>query len=386
MTTLSPPNRLQNIQMLRGIAAMLVVLQHSCWLVGLSADKLGPAWLNSFSHFTHFGAIGVDLFFIISGFVMALSASRFAGADQAGEFLLQRFLRIAPLLYLFTLIIYAGLVRAGVEPPAHRLVDSFLIVPIFDIQTPVWPVHYFGWSLAFEFVFYFWVAALITMRWSARPMVLLALLCVLPLIGCVWPSRLVTIQLATHWMMWEFALGVAAFMFWQQRYLQRFRGVVVFAAGLAATVLLAELHFGYRNANHAPLYGSNDPLQGLHRVLLWGLPSFSLFCFALICDLRRLRVAVPILLLLGDASYSIYLSQLLVYHPVIKWSAMVGVDANAVIPLLVVMCALTGVLCYRYTEKPMNVRLQRWARESREARRDGADSAPRASGTPQNPA
>jgi exopolysaccharide production protein ExoZ len=386
MITLSPPDRLQNIQMLRGIAAMLVVLQHSCWLVSLSADKLGSAWLNSFSHFTNFGAIGVDLFFIISGFVMALSASRCAGADLAGQFLLQRFLRIAPLLYVITLIIYAGLVKAGVEMPAHRLVGSFLIVPFFDVQAPVWPVHYFGWSLAFEFVFYFWVAALIATRLSARPRVLLALLCVLPLIGYEWPSQFVVIQLSTHWMMWEFALGVAAFMLWRQGYLQRFRRAVVFAAGLAFAVLLAELHFGYRDANHAPLYASNDPLQGLYRVIIWGLPCFPLFCFALICDLRRLPVAVPILLLLGDASYSIYLSQMLVYHPVIKWSAMVGVGANAVIPLLVAICALTGVLCYRYIENPMNGRLRRRPRESREARRDGEDSVPVASGTTQNPA
>lgn len=67
MITLSPPDRLQNIQMLRGIAAMLVVLQHSCWLVGLSADKLGSAWLNSFSFPTlPTSALSASTFFSLS--------------------------------------------------------------------------------------------------------------------------------------------------------------------------------------------------------------------------------------------------------------------------------------------------------------------------------
>lgn len=354
---------------------MLVVFQHSCWTVDKYESQLGLAEIFKFNSFAVFGGIGVDLFFIISGFVMALSARRFVGPSMASQFLLQRFLRIAPLLYLISLVIYANLMRVGVDVPLRQLVNSFLIVPFFDVHMATDPLHYFGWTLAYEFVFYFWVAALIALNRSTRPGLLLALLCLLPLVGYLLPSKLVLLQLMTNWMMWEFALGVAAFVLWDNGYLQRYRGAVSTVAVATLFALAIQLYFGYMNVtelNLSPVYETQDSGQALYRAAQWGLPCFLLFCGALVTDFQRLKYVFPGLLLLGNASYSIYLSQILVYNPVIKLGIVVGVPADLLVLILLGACALTGILCYRWIEQPMNRKLQRWARESYESRHRGA--------------
>ena len=105
--------RLESVQILRGIAAMLVVFNHAGLLALSIKSQFGPSWLVPSKAAAEMGAIGVDLFFVISGFVMALSARRFIGPWGASTFLALRFVRIAPLYYLASLVMLANLVRVG---------------------------------------------------------------------------------------------------------------------------------------------------------------------------------------------------------------------------------------------------------------------------------
>ena len=98
------------------------------------------------------GAIGVDLFFVISGFVMALTAARFTGAHGAGTFLALRFVRIAPLYYLACLAMLVLVFNPGAQLGRETLLNSITFIPVFDDGRYSWPVHYLGWTLAFEFV------------------------------------------------------------------------------------------------------------------------------------------------------------------------------------------------------------------------------------------
>src|SRR5690606_39022954 len=128
---------------------MLVVFNHA-GLLALDMDNaFGPSLLVATDAVARMGAIGVDLFFIISGFVMALSARRFVGPRGAGTFLLLRFVRIAPLFHLASLLMLVNVLRSGIPVEPSSALNSITFIPIFDAETYSWPLHYLGWTLAF---------------------------------------------------------------------------------------------------------------------------------------------------------------------------------------------------------------------------------------------
>src|SRR4051794_1209787 len=85
------------IQALRAVAALLVVVYHAfdMWGARISAAAPGTAWAN--------GAAGVDIFFVVSGFVMVVSSRRLAAQPRAWRtFIQHRIVRIVPLYWLLT--------------------------------------------------------------------------------------------------------------------------------------------------------------------------------------------------------------------------------------------------------------------------------------------
>jgi peptidoglycan/LPS O-acetylase OafA/YrhL len=159
---------------------MLVVFNHAGTFLAL---PLGPSYLVPSEAIAQMGAIGVDLFFVISGFVMALSARRYVGLSGAGVFLAHRFIRIAPLFYLACLVMLAEAIRAGLPLETASVLNSITFIPIFDDGTYSWPLHYLGWTLGFEWVFYLLVAVLIASGRGGQHKPLLFLVMAVPLLG-----------------------------------------------------------------------------------------------------------------------------------------------------------------------------------------------------------
>ena len=165
------------VQYLRGIAALAVVVDHASGTAAFS-KYFGndPAWA-----FTGNGARGVDLFFMISGFIItivALQGAELAPAMKLGDFFARRFARIVPLMWLAItsyLLLQLGF-RHGV-PPLWPYVHAVLLLP-----GNILPAHF--WTLRQELVFYLVFAlAMLTGRparillwlWLALPLVLIAL-------------------------------------------------------------------------------------------------------------------------------------------------------------------------------------------------------------------
>jgi len=142
--------RLAGIQALRALAALLVVLDH-CLLKVIAADHL-PPWVAPFAY--RAGTAGVALFFVISGFIMALTASHPRGPGAARSFIARRLLRIAPLYWLATLIYAARLAAGGEAVAPLDLLRSVLFVPYFDAAQALRRVLGVGWTLNFEMYFY----------------------------------------------------------------------------------------------------------------------------------------------------------------------------------------------------------------------------------------
>src|SRR5690348_3871030 len=143
------------VQDLRGIAVMLVVLVHATGLAHLRESRGVDApsgFFAAHSSVGQFGACGVDLFFVISGFVMALLLSARRPTTRT-EFLYKRFARIAPLFWLASVLFIGLNWVAGRQIGERALLTSLTILPtrIFHYD---WPTLFVGWSLAYELVFY----------------------------------------------------------------------------------------------------------------------------------------------------------------------------------------------------------------------------------------
>src|SRR5258707_13134028 len=95
--------QLTSLQFLRATAAILVAYAHSIDLQMIYASSIQ----QNFYYLQNFGAFGVDLFFVISGFIISYSAERYKGARDASAFLIHRFKRINPVYYIATLLFIA---------------------------------------------------------------------------------------------------------------------------------------------------------------------------------------------------------------------------------------------------------------------------------------
>lgn len=328
---------LYSIQALRALAAWMVVLHHYCMIFPVVKQ---PGWRHVF--FDR-GAVGVDVFFVVSGLVMGLSASD--PRTTPGAFLAKRLARIVPAYWLFTVVVAALIVEAprvmarqGYSP--EFLLKSLLFVPA---QNPsglgMFPVNTVGWTLEFEMVFYVIVAASLfaklPQRWLWIVMGLVVLQRQLIPLGAVGTFY-------SQPILYEFLLGIVAAHLWRSGALRDPGFLFACPAVLVAIVCIERAKAG------------GSPLRGLD----WGVPSFLLVCAFLALE-RHFERAL-LLKHLGDHSYSVYLA-----HPPILylgWYAhrVEGVNRALVSVVCLVAIALVGAGSYRFVEQPARRRLSRW--------------------------
>lgn len=276
---------LVHIQILRFIAAVSVIAFHA---LGVAPDgHKVPESVISFV--LSYGGRGVDLFFVISGFIIFYAAQG-RGITPA-EFLRRRVERIVP-LYFFVIFCVTALAMAwpafdtpGWYTPRHIL-KSLAFVAFTDGEMPV---VYVGWSLEYEMYFYLAVALLMAATrdpWRNVVVIFSALAIV---------GRLPSV---------EAALGNYAF-FVDPLVLEFVLGVIVgrvFVTGRPDWPMLVAA----TGAIAAVL--ATDPMQ---RVIVSGIPSALLVTAAVYLSRKRPNPSWPerAVARLGDASYSIYLAQ-----------------------------------------------------------------------------
>ena len=277
---------LASIQVLRACAASMVLLAHQ-WpaLRELGAPDAIPNWVS--------GAFGVDLFFVISGFIMVYTSEPLFGRRDAPRiFIGRRLLRIVPLYWALTIVLVVGwLFRFG-QLPEHsswrEVLSSLLFFP-----TAQAPVLGQGWTLNYEMFFYCLFALAIVLRREIAVAVLTTVLFALTALPftdppmSVWGSSLV----------WEFAFGMWIGL--------AYRAGWRIAPTLAIVVAFASFA--------AALYVSPFDFAGVGRAVAWGVPAFLIVGSFALCrvDLGKLRVLAAVVAL-GDASYALYLVHSLV--------------------------------------------------------------------------
>lgn len=143
--------RYDGVQALRLVAALLVVGTHST-LYASQHLAPGSVW--------HFGEVGVDIFFVISGFVMmASSFTHLQERDYWKAFGMRRIIRIVPMYWIATtfnlmLLLVVPKLAAADQPALHHVILSYLFTPTRNAGGDVEPLHGVGWTLVFEMFFY----------------------------------------------------------------------------------------------------------------------------------------------------------------------------------------------------------------------------------------
>ena len=135
--------KINNIQALRAYAAMAVVVFHTGF---------------AFPHMLHMGKFGVDIFFVISGYIMA----RICETDTR-SFLLRRLIRIVPPYWVLTFLLFLFALRfpnllLSTRPDPGELIKSLFFVPYYRPDGLIRPLLFVGWSLNYEMLFYLLIA------------------------------------------------------------------------------------------------------------------------------------------------------------------------------------------------------------------------------------
>jgi exopolysaccharide production protein ExoZ len=335
---------LLGVQILRGLAATLVLIHH---VLEESQPLFGghiPAPL------VLFGANGVDLFFVISGFIMYYTnRDRFGRRGAPIDFFTRRVIRIVPLYWLCTLVIvlmhWSGLYVSKVITFAS-LGASLLFLPNANIVLGV------GWTLNYELYFYsifaFWLLAGTGRAGIVGVLSSISLVIVISQLlspGVVRDFLSDPISL-------EFCFGFALAVAFTKGYVSH--RLAWWALLIGAAGLVVGTWFG-------PSVGTAGLAPEI-RFLFWGVPAAAILVSALFVSQVKTFTG-RCLVLLGDASYSIYLTHAFVmtaYALVLKRHVLPDLPRAVWMLMPVVVSLAIGLMTYRWIEHPLNERLKVW--------------------------
>jgi exopolysaccharide production protein ExoZ len=323
------------IQYLRAVAAGLIAFQHAMGI---------PAFVH---YAAHFGTVGVDLFFVISGFIMWTTTER--SRREPLRFWLARIVRILPLYWVFTTIYLAAALITPesfyvVHLEAAHILKSYLFVPATHPHLGlIAPVYTLGWTLNYEMFFYLLFGFCLFVPWPrARFALLAAAFLLLVSAGLLVQPQGAIVRTYTDPIMLEFLAGVMLAIL--SPMLIRC-GTVAGLALIAAAILWVAAVYGY---DFVP-----------ERIVSHGIPAVTAVAGALMIEPAARARPNRLWLMLGDASYSIYLA-----HPFAQRILLIAVNrtigVSAIPPTLYVLTALIvglagGVACHFAIERPLLV-------------------------------
>ncbi len=312
---------LYNLHVLRVIAAMGVVYYHTTSEAGLDLT-------------VSIGSRGVDVFFVISGFIIA-----YIGSTNQQQFFRRRLIRVVPFYWAATLfvflvvLVFPNMLRSTHADVPH-LIASLLFIPRDSIYADgVFPTLILGWSLNFEMFFYivFALSLRISQKWSP-------LICGAWILGFVAMFHAITttstaLNFYARPIVLEFVFGIGVYYVFTW-FDQRKARLAKIAAGkwlllvlLATSVLvicLADYHEGW----------------GLPRHVYAGIPGFMIVLTALLLErIYGVTTKNRTIYLLGESSYILYL-----IHPYIIYTVLRTVIGHRELATPVLIAVIVGLL------------------------------------------
>ncbi len=349
-------NRLLGLELLRGVAATLVVFEHLrlvIWDV-CGRDTQLP-WALEHLH----GYWGVDIFFVLSGYLIGLTLDK--PATTARSFLLARFARVLPLYVVVSACCLAipSLRTSDVSVP--MLVTTSTLLPLTGDALQPLTAHPYGWTLCFEMFFYL-AAALIAAIAGARktvPVLIgiftlapVALTAFGPFPGWAFPSFAASPLTA------EFGLGLIAFRLTAK--LPRRSGWALLL-GAAVGVAVGGLADHYHGV---PADVIANPLRAWTRVGRFGLPAFlGVLGVARLDHAGAFRPVARFAAFAGSISYPLYLVQFFSLPILVAFGPPLGIDGAWPVALTsVAISVLLAAAVARFVDQPLHAAAKGWAK------------------------
>jgi exopolysaccharide production protein ExoZ len=332
-----------NIQGLRGIAVLFVILFH---LQGIER-KYSTDW--ALPDLLQLGAIGVDVFFLISGFIMmTVTRPLLPGKRSAFDFILHRCIRIYPLYWLVSALILAGIL---LKPDAVKnipssdfyLLQSFLLLPQTDL-----PLLSLGWTLIHEIYFYCVFGILLLLPAKTRiPALALWSALSIALWQILQPEQTQPwLYVLCNPLTLEFTTGCFIAALLQRK--QAIHPLLILFAGIAAT--LVSWYFWASGSYREFPVGSD-------RVIYFLVPCALILAGSVAMDYQGISFH-RWLKKTGDASYSLYLTHILIMSVGGRlWQLFRDqsslADNMMWLSALFAVTLTGGMLCHQWIEKPL---------------------------------
>jgi exopolysaccharide production protein ExoZ len=343
----SDGGELYGIQMLRALAALAVVTHHALEESNGAAGRFSPDWLTTSS------ASGVDIFFVISGFIMLHVTFRPKRLPMnAGTFLFRRATRIYPFYwfccFLVLLLAFLGGLYKSRNWGTDDAIRSLFLVPSSTTLIGV------SWTLVYEIYFYLVFAATLPLR-SMKISVLAT------------SAAIICFALAGHTLMQgalrsfllnpiplEFCMGLFlawAFAINQEQGKRWPAGLAASCVGLLL-LMIAPLFIAHSTTNGLP---------GFSRVAAWGLPAL-LVVSGFLPVMQPQSAFTQFAVLMGNASYALYLTHSFVmpaYASILKKTPVGSYNQIFIVPVIVGLCIVVGLAAHLAVERPLIDKIRR---------------------------
>ncbi|HFD79158.1 MAG TPA: acyltransferase [Gammaproteobacteria bacterium] len=328
----------QSIQMLRAIAASLVVIAHA--QVHLEVRN----HIADLNPFLDLGRVGVDLFFIISGFIMVYVAGReFRKPGAPRDFIVRRFIRVVPTYWIYTtalaalMITFPQLFSDGKRFDLTHYLASLAFIPWENNIGHIKPLLPVGWTLNYEIYFYLIFALLLFLhrKWFLPGLSFL-------LVGGVfagWYADTVPTlaSVATSPLLVEFLAGCCIGLL--------FTGNTDLPKAFSWTIALAGIAW--------LLLASGNVVPHTIRAISWGIPSAMIIAGILFLEKAGSIPANGLLVAIGGSSYSLYLTHIFTINALGKiWTSLIGGHYGLFIIACVFCSIIVGHIAYLAIEKP----------------------------------
>jgi exopolysaccharide production protein ExoZ len=335
------------IQYLRALAALMVVWVHSLYMIPGAAERLDAP---------NFGGAGVDLFFVISGFIMVVTTAEKDMTPVA--FFCRRIVRVVPLYWLATLAVIACAASEDsfkdLRYPPAAIAKSLLFIPYTTREFPdsAWPILQNGWTLNFEMFFYALFALSLALPRRFRLPGLAATLGILVVIGKLFsPFGNPLAAVYTSPLLLEFAAGMILAHGWLRA------GSRAWSPWSLLFVVFGFCAIGLRDSRF--IMGHS-----------WFITMSGAFIIVGGCLHPKISaIQSRPLLELGNASYAIYLVHQFVLEalawswlrvfPLVTWAS-----SALFMALALLLCAAAGWTCYQFVERPLTSRLRKFVKRS----------------------
>jgi exopolysaccharide production protein ExoZ len=341
---LKEKSKLELVQVLRGVASLLVVLYHTT--VNMS-DIFKKDFLGNFFFF---GNAGVDIFFVLSGFIITYTSIKSLGSGKKiFPFLRRRFVRIFPAywiiigFFLLVQVLFPSFYKTHYDFSTGNFLSTLFLLPGHSMVNGV------SWTLSYELFFYalFSLAFLFSNKKLAFALGMLYALSLIAIrvLGYNFENAGPWVNLVTHPMNVEFFMGVLAAVT-VPRISQRLSLPLIILGSLlflAGGILIDNNYLLVRDT--------------FNRVLVFGIPSFLIVVGAVRFELSKNMVVHNIFLLLGEASYSLYLLHLPLVAACMKIVSRFNIQnifiLHGIFLLLIAAICYGSILFFKWIERPV---------------------------------